>query len=299
MLKVACPRCSRLHYADEQHVGRLLRCAGCGDAVQIGASVQSNKPIVSSAKAMPSERLRSTLSHKKWRPKTKRTRLAFALLVFVLIGTALMSWRTRSAAAKDHDAPETQPIPAKSQDTFDRVVNNGEPQPTQNRDYDPQAPWRSDSEPTQKKHHRSLPNGTHLMRDEARRGHGELTIDNYSDIDAVASVLVSSTGQPVRVVFVRHGERYKFTSLTSGDYRVRFAMGTDWDSSTRDFHDSNGYFEFGKVLSYDETEQSDRVQYSVKEITLNTDPKGDVPRLPISREQFMAAISQADSLGSP
>jgi hypothetical protein len=140
---------------------------------------------------------------------------------------------------------------------------------------------------------RSLPTGTRLKRDSSTSGHGVLQIDNYSGADAVVTVILSNTEKPVRIVFIKAGDMFKLESLSSGAYRVRFAMGTDWDESARSFTTSAGYYEFGRILFFEETRKSNGIEYSVHEITLNTDVTGNVPRVEISREKFLAGLSNS------
>lgn len=50
MIEAVCPRCGRKHLSDEAHAGKFLRCAECGDPVQIpgkivGNSAEIERPI--------------------------------------------------------------------------------------------------------------------------------------------------------------------------------------------------------------------------------------------------------------
>ena len=45
MIESTCPRCGRVHHSDDEHRGRYLRCAGCGDAVHIGETSSQRDAI--------------------------------------------------------------------------------------------------------------------------------------------------------------------------------------------------------------------------------------------------------------
>jgi DNA-directed RNA polymerase subunit RPC12/RpoP len=57
MLKISCAKCGRIFSADVEHIGKSLRCSGCGDAVPIEGVVRQAgvSPTVRAA-SMPSVR---------------------------------------------------------------------------------------------------------------------------------------------------------------------------------------------------------------------------------------------------
>jgi hypothetical protein len=135
--------------------------------------------------------------------------------------------------------------------------------------------------------HRSLPTGSRLRADMNIGGRGVLTVDNSSGTDAVLKVS-EAAGQTVRCVYIRQHSRIDFENISTGNYRAIFALGEDWDARAATFTRPDGYYEFGKPLSFEETQLPDGIQFSHQEITLNTTFDGNVPRLNISKEEFDA-----------
>lgn len=92
-------------------------------------------------------------------------------------------------------------------------------------------------------------------------GRGVLTIDDSGGQDAEVKVISIGEGIVVRHVFLQSGRTVTLTKLRQGDYKVRFALGTNWDTVRSVFARSQHYFEFGEYLGYEETKLSDGVQY--------------------------------------
>jgi hypothetical protein len=81
------------------------------------------------------------------------------------------------------------------------------------------------------KHYRSLPSGARLSDDVGIDGHGELSISNQTDLDAVARLYDRSTLETVRWFFVRANSSYTVNSIPQGDYILAYTTGLDWADS--------------------------------------------------------------------
>jgi hypothetical protein len=90
-----------------------------------------------------------------------------------------------------------------------------------------------------------------------------------------------------RHAFIQKGTKITVRELSPGEYKV-FAPGDDWNSQENRFTRGQLHFEFGKNLRFEETELSDRVEFSEDSITLYPVQRGTVKRLEISGEAFDA-----------
>ena len=74
--------------------------------------------------------------------------------------------------------------------------------------------------------------------------------------------------------------------LDQGNYKVLFATGVDWNDTEERFNREASYFEFGKVLSFEESSDSQYLHYGRHSITLNAVPNGNVRAKSISETEF-------------
>jgi hypothetical protein len=134
----------------------------------------------------------------------------------------------------------------------------------------------------------SLPTGTRIIPDEANSGSGELEAVNDTPHDACVIVIDVDTHARVRKVFIKAQDSYSLDHLAQGNYKVLFATGVDWDNVGERFNRSASYFEFGKLLSFQERSDSQYLHYERHSITLNAVPEGNVRPKPISEAEFHA-----------
>ena len=72
-----------------------------------------------------------------------------------------------------------------------------------------------------------------------------------------------------------------------GTYLLRFALGVDWDASTRKFLQSPEFYEAGEQFDFKEESSSDgHSKYTEIELTLNQVPFGNLPRKSINELTF-------------
>lgn len=123
-----------------------------------------------------------------------------------------------------------------------------------------------------------------ILQDSDRDGLGELTIENGLDLDAIA-VLASQTSQPLVSVYIRSAESYILKGIRDGVYLLFFSMGEDWNAEVSNFSQPQG-FRFDKSLSFETAHIQEGTRYSVKRVSLHSEPGGSVPVVPVSPEQF-------------
>lgn len=108
---------------------------------------------------------------------------------------------------------------------------------------------------------RSLPTGTRIIPDGATSGHGELTADNGNRLDACLVLIDAASGVRVRKIYIKAGDSFTLKNISPGNYRVYFAIGSDWDSSDNKFKRDASYARFDEPFSYDEVDNGRKTDY--------------------------------------
>jgi hypothetical protein len=274
MLEITCKQCERSHQAGEEHLGKYLRCAGCGRKVLIartGCQLESDSALKTrSGTAVINSSPRSTAALDK-KPNSrftrKRSHLAFAGFFMMLIASGTLVYRMRAGRNASNQAYETTPSPVQSSGIPTLDPSEVEEVPSAAANY-----------------RRIMPTGTRFMRDLATGGYGELKAINGTTLDACLVVMDANTQTRVRMLSIRAQDAYTLLQLHSGQYVVLFATGFDWDRSEEEFTQRASYYRFGKPLSFSETSTS----YDKMTITLHTVPDGNVTRIPLSAAEFHA-----------
>jgi hypothetical protein len=274
MLEITCKQCKRSHQAGEEHLGKYLRCAGCGRKVLIAIrdrqlesdsalKTRSGTDVVNS-----SPKTAAALDKKpNSRFARKRAYRTLAGIFMMLLASGTFVYRMRVGRNAPNQAYETTPSP---------VLSSGLPT------LDP-----SDVEEVQSRaanYRRIMPTGTKFIEDLATGGYGELKAINGTTLDACLVVMDATTQTRVRMLSIRAQDAYTLLRLHSGQYVVLFATGLDWDSSEEEFTQRASYYQFGKPLWFSETSTS----YDKMTITLHTVPGGNVTPIPLSPAQFHA-----------
>jgi hypothetical protein len=266
MLQISCARCGRIFSADVEHIGKSLRCSGCGDAVPIVGSErqQGTAPTVRAngiPPAIPIRRQRTKPPAYRLGRFLRRKMLLVSLactLAFALSLTGYLVWHGNQSqnAGIGHPAMEPPPNPPPVEDP-------------------PSSPNSEPPTVTSKPPQISPPTGTNLIPEAAQSGKGELVAVDGSNFDAVLVVVRTNTHRPVREVAIRSQETATLRHLSQGRYSIYFC--------------NSGCFEFGKDVWYSETQTEDGTQYSQYTITLTPVPNGNVNSKPISKEEFEMA----------
>jgi DNA-directed RNA polymerase subunit M/transcription elongation factor TFIIS len=282
MLEIICPRCGNVHHADEIHVDKMLRCAKCGDAVQIGSRSAQNS-------LNPTERSGSSVGKpfkESFKTVSKKKNLliwAFASALICLIAIVIANEVIKSNKKAEHisdrvareNAEERQRLRAENE--LARPVDDLHSAPITN---------NSKQQVDEFQTHRTLPSGTRIRLDIGTYGRGILIIANYANSDALVKIISASRGRTMRYVFVQQNSKVTLNEIPQGTYKVRFCFGDDWDSRLKHFTNTYSFFEFGDKLTFDETREDDGVEYTRQEITLHTVPNGNVPRKEIEKTVF-------------
>jgi len=122
VLDIVCPKCSTLHHAGEEHVGRLLRCAGCGDTIPVTRTPSSVSKATPSVIDTVGEVSSSSNHTRAWRQKgtTRRTKLAWlggAIVVLVLAAITGIAYHRQQKYAEQLDKQVQNEIAQKNAQT--------------------------------------------------------------------------------------------------------------------------------------------------------------------------------------
>ena len=125
--------------------------------------------------------------------------------------------------------------------------------------------------------------GTWILRPTGPRGRGSLRIDNVSSRDAVARLM--SGGHSWCEVYLRSRTGFTVSGIPSGSYRLRFALGSDWDPRSMGFRLDPSDAALGEELRFGVTDQ-DGIRYmDAQHVTLRG------PEDPGSHEFTVSAYS--------
>ena len=135
---------------------------------------------------------------------------------------------------------------------------------------------------------KSLPTGTKLLEDRATGGNGELEAVNGTSYDAVVMVVDATSGTRYREVYIKTQDTLLMNRLDSGSYLVLFATGVGWNESTEQFERQAAYYQFGKTLAFEETNDLYAIHYEHHTITLHAVPRGNVRVKSLTLAEFHA-----------
>jgi len=127
-----------------------------------------------------------------------------------------------------------------------------------------------------------LVTGWRMLPDRKTSGQGQIRAINGTPFDACVFILDNSTQERVRSVFIRAANSFSFDRVEPGNYRILYTIGTGWDKTNNEFGESASYFEFGRILSFQE--QSGMIERYT--ITLHAVPNGNVQARSLSESEF-------------
>lgn len=292
MLKAECPRCRRVHWSDEAHDGRYLKCAGCGDAVRIGeqksGQIEPLRPTQNIPRRQTKLRRGNFFSGIRY-PKL----LLMVLAVFCLSAVYLsVSWRDRNHNSRLSAHPKP-PLELQSSRSVDEAANSNTP--SQPLDSEPSSDstraipsYDSQSNKTDVFSYTYFANGQEVMRGSKKRGLGRLTLANGTQKDAVALLFRENTDVVARSVYVLAGQSANIDKLATGKYFVRVTLGQKWSNDDRSFIEGDEYFTFPHSYEFREENVGEKIESDQVSLTLHSVPGGNIQKEPITKAQFLA-----------
>lgn len=128
-----------------------------------------------------------------------------------------------------------------------------------------------------------------------RSGRSGITVDNGTDTDAIVRVVRFRDGgqEKVRNFYVRAHDQFVAKRIPPGEYVLRVAFGTDWNSETRKFNYRKSFSET-QTFAVDETTWTEtrdegevlRTRSSKLSITLHKVLHGNFQSHPINEDEF-------------
>jgi hypothetical protein len=132
----------------------------------------------------------------------------------------------------------------------------------------------------------SLPNGTSLHNARCPRGVGHVQISNGTNSDARVQLYSANSGTVCKDYYIRAGEQWTLSRVGIGTYRLRFLLGTDWDTRQKRFVSTSSASEFNGQLDFKEPQRGAKTSYNYFEATLHTIPLGDAPTHSVNESVF-------------
>ena len=287
MLRAVCPIDGTIHFADEIHARKSLRCATCGRAVEIesptGAKIEKTKSQQPKLQGKNSDQGEL---HLGWKGLT--IHLGVIWLTGVLMASWLVFLAVRMHPSGDRDrSPKRKYVQLEPGEFESEVAVAPDNQRSAAPDFSSrdQVIPREDAASAIATNFRTLKSGTRIRPDWRIGGKGVLTVDNSGGEDAEVKV-VAESGRVVRDLFIQQGTKVSCQGLPQGAYILRFAVGQDWDAASRRFTRGRYFYEFGERLRFDETLIADGVEYSKHEVSLFPSLDGNVRRNIITQDIF-------------
>jgi hypothetical protein len=288
MIDISCQKCHTLYHCEESHIGKHLRCAGCGVHVPI---LRANRAVVQQSPACAAAPCRgpSAASVTPTARGVKRIGKFAIVSVVAAIAVVALVVRQHHILSEHRDANLSGVIKAVPQDT----AANGrwdvaDETPSVAREPQTHIAEPKPTEPDESKpaSYNSLPTGARIEEDVGANGYGELTVDNGTAEDAVARL--SGTGDDtLRWFFVKAHSAAHVAQIPKGTYRLTFTTGLNWVESEETFSWHPSYTEFERPFEFDEQRNSEGVQYHRISVTLHPVAFGNIRTRPITREEFL------------
>lgn len=129
-------------------------------------------------------------------------------------------------------------------------------------------------------------NGTNLIRPRSVGGRGALRISNGTSSDAIAKLVDSVTGKTRRLVYIQAYNDATIGSIGTGNYILKFSLGTGYDESAAKFLYSQSFSRFDDALDFREFRTNEGIRWKDFEVTLNPVINGNAQTSSISAADF-------------
>ena len=125
------------------------------------------------------------------------------------------------------------------------------------------------------------------MRPLSASGRGVLHISNGTIYDAITKLVDGDGDMTVRLVYIQANSTGDIGNISSGDYFVKFALGTGYNRETGRFLYSQSFAKFVESFSFAESETGDGyIRWRNYDISLNPVIGGTARSKSISASEF-------------
>jgi hypothetical protein len=292
MLTIFCPRCGTPYHAEESQVGKKIRCHAfkgsveCGEVIEIRLQKDKNSRSNLKSPATVKSKIDIVVAFRGrkqslYRAAKKWQRLLLTACSLLIILSAYYLGRFYQSKDKMAPKPSTSHQGSDGSGLNHSIENVIETAVKA----DQMMAYRIESPAL------SLSTGTRIIHDAANRGHGRLRASNGTTFDTAIYVLDAKSNKQIRGLYIKAHDSFVFDHLNPGGYRVLFMSGLDWNGLERCFDRDDSYFEFGKILYFEESEDAGTLHYGEHTITLNPVPEGDVHPKELSKAEFQSLIA--------
>jgi hypothetical protein len=186
--------------------------------------------------------------------------------------------------------PKVQTTPSISQETSSVFEIVGEESPRVSAHKHSRASSSAaDQRPNE---YNSLPTGTRIVPDDGTDGHGQLTVQNGTLLDAVVRLYDANTYQTRRCFFVKSGTTAEMIEIPEAIYFLAYTTGLNWIEAEDGFTWHPAYDRFDRVLRYQEHRDTSGLQYHDIRVTLQPVEGGNARTQRISRGEFLKGHKQ-------
>jgi|CXWL01.1.fsa_nt_gi hypothetical protein len=107
----------------------------------------------------------------------------------------------------------------------------------------------------------SLPTGTCIGQCRIPKGRGSLKVINGTNLDAVVKLgEYGKRGRFLGSLYIKANEELNLKNVGSGNFRLAFALGMDWNQGSRHFNEPSHYRVFDEPIRYAETKEVQEIE---------------------------------------
>ena len=131
-----------------------------------------------------------------------------------------------------------------------------------------------------------ISNGNTFISHITRDGHGELTIENGTDLNAIAILIACGTNEILQAVYIQYHSSYTIRRINDGEYMLYFALGRNWDEDLKKFLKNRTYQCFEDPIKFYSSRHEESIQYSIISVSLHGVAEGRARTEFLSEDEF-------------
>jgi hypothetical protein len=272
LIPVVCPKDGTLHYAEDDHVGRSLRCRKCGVMLEVKPEGQEpeqpppteieQEPVESKVEPLVAVEP-PTASKTNGALPQRRMSGGINILIGAVLGAIavilyLNFWPINSpristqteSSGQQSGVRQTSPeqptdlpahAPEKRKPNDDAVKRMRDAEGNSTVALLPCAQGRSPQH---------LKTGERIEPDGRKSGESNIRLINRNSLDAVVRLVDNVNGRTSRFVYVQAGHSFKMEGIEAGAYSLRLQFGSDWIPECHAFTRDFSYVEYSAPLVF-------------------------------------------------
>ena len=318
MIRSSCKLCGTIHTSDQAHVGKYLKCAGCGKPVYIESTYVRKNASEIVIPASASSTLLVTMSqrtHALWRSlarsldSNKKLGFATIALAILLLSIARYLHVEKNSWSLPPKSAVSSPLPYSSTVNATSATNKAKSNYRSTSD-DAGKPWdyyrvaaMQPRLPEAAKLHplKHLPkllsvaerpyapvhsNGERLDDGSQLTGHSKFDVSNHKDLDAVVIMVDVATGTTSAKLYLRRQGDGEIDKINPGTNDIRVTEGLDWNDNLGEFEIGAEYSKFPAAVTFKESDDGIETVFDHVSVTLHTVHNGNIKRVRISKAEF-------------